>query len=221
MCSPETRSLRRDRTTHGQAQGPVTLYTWTIRSKGANNRFPVRFWFVRWTTYLHLTPRCSRVVICSRYHFQAFSLWQILQPILNRTEVSSLFSHPLQSFLSTTAPSPPKLRRSASKSDSEDEYADVEALAVSEYYSYNDIPWFGWRRTRPTSSPTSNETVPVGFSTRPPSGDGSGSGNTHKRMKGSEVHQGKRMIRMHRFLTGREAGGVKPVFGLTAYVFAP
>ena len=28
-------------------------------------------------------------------------------------------------------------------------------------------------------------------------------------------------IRAHRFLTGREAGGVKPVFGLTAYVTSP
>jgi hypothetical protein len=25
-------------------------------------------------------------------------------------------------------------------------------------------------------------------------------------------------VRMHRFLTGREAGGIKPIFGLTAYV---
>lgn len=27
-----------------------------------------------------------------------------------------------------------------------------------------------------------------------------------------------RKVRMHRFLTGREGGGVKPVYGLTAYV---
>ena len=91
---------------------------------------------------------------------------------------------------------------------------------MSEYYSYHDIPWFGWRRPRPTSSPISNETVPVGLSTRPPSADGSRSGDTRKRTKESEAHQEKRMIRMHRFLTGRGAGGVKPVFGLTAYVFA-
>jgi hypothetical protein len=26
---------------------------------------------------------------------------------------------------------------------------------------------------------------------------------------------------MHRFLTGREGGGVKPVYGLTAYVIPP
>src|SRR5258705_6534579 len=28
-------------------------------------------------------------------------------------------------------------------------------------------------------------------------------------------------FRNHRFLTGREAGGIKPVFGLTAYVPSP
>lgn len=27
-------------------------------------------------------------------------------------------------------------------------------------------------------------------------------------------------VRMHRFLTGREQGGVKPVYGLTAYVLS-
>ncbi len=30
---------------------------------------------------------------------------------------------------------------------------------------------------------------------------------------------GNRVVRMHRFLTGREAGGIKPIYGLTAYVF--
>jgi len=31
----------------------------------------------------------------------------------------------------------------------------------------------------------------------------------------TEVLQ-SRQVRMHRFMTGREAGGIKPVFGLTA-----
>lgn len=31
--------------------------------------------------------------------------------------------------------------------------------------------------------------------------------------------RGKGHIRAHRFLTGREAGGTKPIFGFTAYVF--
>ena len=30
-----------------------------------------------------------------------------------------------------------------------------------------------------------------------------------------------RTVRMHRFLTGREAGGIKPIYGLTSYVPPP
>lgn len=38
---------------------------------------------------------------------------------------------------------------------------------------------------------------------------------TYKDIKGREG-----MVRMHRFLTGREDAGVKPVYGLTAYVLS-
>jgi peroxisomal coenzyme A diphosphatase NUDT7 len=34
-------------------------------------------------------------------------------------------------------------------------------------------------------------------------------------------HSAGRAVRMHRFLTGREAGGIKPIYGLTACVFLP
>lgn len=34
-----------------------------------------------------------------------------------------------------------------------------------------------------------------------------------------DVAWGEGKVRMHRFLTGREGVGVKPVYGLTAYVF--
>jgi coenzyme A diphosphatase NUDT7 len=34
-------------------------------------------------------------------------------------------------------------------------------------------------------------------------------------------HPAGRAVRMHRFLTGREAGGIKPIYGLTACVFLP
>ena len=30
-----------------------------------------------------------------------------------------------------------------------------------------------------------------------------------------------RTVRMHRFLTGREAGGIKPIYGLTSFVSPP
>ena len=81
----------------------------------------------------------------------------VIQPILNQSEVASLFSHPLKSFLSTDAPFPHE--------------AHSEELP---YHTYNDVPWRYAERGR--------------------------------------------TIRMHRFLTGREAGGVKPVYGLTASV---
>jgi coenzyme A diphosphatase NUDT7 len=74
------------------------------------------------------------------------------QPILNTTEVASLFSHPLASFLTSTPPFP----------------SEPESLEV-QYHTYTDWDW---------------------------------------------NNLGK--IRSHRFLTGREAGGIKPVFGLTA-----
>ena len=75
------------------------------------------------------------------------------QPLLNSQEVTSVFSHPLASFLSHESPFP----------------QDTESLEVP-YHTYQDIKWAGL--------------------------DG--------------------LFRMHRFLTGREAGGTKPIFGLTA-----
>ncbi|KAH8092516.1 NUDIX hydrolase domain-like protein [Cristinia sonorae] len=78
-----------------------------------------------------------------------------IQPILNESEVHSLFSHPLISFLSSKPPV-------ASDPDTDDD----------EYHAYVDINWTGF---------------------------------TDK-------------VRMHRFLTGREAGGTKPIFGLTASI---
>lgn len=79
-----------------------------------------------------------------------------LQPALNKDEVSSLFSHPLASFLSSEAPFP-----------SEPESAQTK------YYTYNDIR-YRWDDTR--------------------------------------------RMRLHRFLTGREADGIQPIFGLTSAI---
>jgi len=76
--------------------------------------------------------------------------------MLNKEEVSSLFSHPLASFLSSDAPFP-----------SEPESVEVD------YHTYKDIGYRG--------------------------DDG-------------------RKVRIHSFLTGREAGGIKPVFGLTSAI---
>lgn len=75
------------------------------------------------------------------------------QPILNESEVHSLFSHPLISFLRSDPPFP-------SEPDTFEH----------QYHTHVDIKW-------------------TGFPSK---------------------------VRMHRFLTGREAGGTKPIFGLTA-----
>jgi len=77
-----------------------------------------------------------------------------LKPILNDAEVTSLFSHPLASFLTSTPPFP----------------SEPESVEVP-YHTYADWVWNGIGK-----------------------------------------------VRSHRFLTGREAGGIKPVFGLTASI---
>ncbi|KAI0940346.1 hypothetical protein AcV5_001480 [Taiwanofungus camphoratus] len=78
-----------------------------------------------------------------------------LRPILNTPEVTSLFSHPLISFLHCEPP-----------------FSTEPEMLEMEYHTYTDINWKG--------------------------------------------HKGK--VRMHRFLTGREAGGTKPIFGLTSAI---
>jgi len=81
-----------------------------------------------------------------------------LRPILNTAEVTSLFSHPLASFLSSSPPFP-----------TESELVEVPYHTTSE-----------WTYPGPNGI--------------------------------------QRTARAHRFLTGREAGGIKPVFGLTAAI---
>lgn len=96
-------------------------------------------------------PPCSVVVLI---------LDNTIQPILNKSEVASLFSHPLASFLSSESPFP----------------GEPESVEVA-YHTSEDWLWLGL---------------------------------------GSRAEGDGRMVRAHSFLTGREAGGIKPVFGLTA-----
>ncbi|KZT62842.1 hypothetical protein CALCODRAFT_478751 [Calocera cornea HHB12733] len=79
-----------------------------------------------------------------------------LHPVLNAPEVSTLFSHPLLAFLSSSTPFP-----------------STESVDA-EYHTFRDIDWNG--------DPAAGR------------------------------------VRMHRFLTGREGEGIKPVFGLTAAI---
>ncbi|EIN11101.1 hypothetical protein PUNSTDRAFT_101119 [Punctularia strigosozonata HHB-11173 SS5] len=108
-----------------------------------------------------------------------------IKPILNAAEVSSLFSHPLISFLSPDSPFP----------------TDVITLEMN-YHTYIDVPW----PPHPSASPT----FKTGHKRDPPF-EGPSKGVAHITPK-------SRRIRMHRFLTGREAGGTKPIFGLTASI---
>ncbi|KAG7449340.1 uncharacterized protein BT62DRAFT_945529 [Guyanagaster necrorhizus] len=82
-----------------------------------------------------------------------------LRPILNSSEVASLFSHPLKAFVSSEYPL----------------NAEIASLEVP-HHTYQDY-------------------------NLPPGPDGE-----------------CRQLRVHWFLTGREAGGTKPVFGLTAAI---
>jgi len=48
-------------------------------------------------------------------------------------------------------------------------------------------------------------------------GEGMVGGREGRYYQYRDVPWGKGVVRMHRFLTGREGGGVKPVYGLTAW----
>lgn len=107
-----------------------------------------------------------------------------VRPILNTPEVHTLFSHPLASFLSTSAPFATDTASGADVSSDTDTNAERAAVEL-QYHTYSDAPW-PWPGSRANTQST----------TRSP----------------------ERFVRMHRFLTGRESGGIKPVFGLTAAI---
>ncbi|KAI0043466.1 hypothetical protein FA95DRAFT_1563263 [Auriscalpium vulgare] len=77
-------------------------------------------------------------------------------------------------------------------SDAPSGEAEMAALEL-QYHTYSDVPW-PWQ-PRTFSAEASGSSASPAASPRP-------------------VDQ---CVRMHRFLTGREAGGIKPIFGLTAY----
>jgi len=158
-----------------------------------------------------------------------------IRPILNEPEVSALFSHPLRSFLSRTAPfdvrhaphsaphpnapnhieSPFKPHLRALPADgapaTETSIPDLPSEAVQEAKSQQR-----------TAEPT------VGLSTQSEASHASSEGwkrsldfsDTPKREYYSyrDITWGQSLVRMHRFLTGREELGVKPVYGLTATI---
>jgi len=113
----------------------------------------------------------------------------LINPILNPAEVSHLFSMPLASFL---------------------------------HHRPSQIPGWQFRSDRidtslgtigpPPMVPYASRSLDIGEEAI-----GGGDGRYYQYRDVSWGEPGQK-VRMHRFLTGREGGGVKPVYGLTAYV---
>ncbi|KIK57333.1 hypothetical protein GYMLUDRAFT_246983 [Collybiopsis luxurians FD-317 M1] len=147
-----------------------------------------------------------------------------LQPILNSTEVTALFSHPLASFLSSTPP--------ASIIRSEPELVELGGEDSGyRYHVSNDWEWDGppvdvvgglSPAGKTKSRARKSQPIPQ-YSNTSESSHTSNSTNewdsrNHENLPATQSMRRRRKVRMHRFLTGREAGGIKPVYGLTAAI---
>ncbi|KAF9058708.1 NUDIX hydrolase domain-like protein [Rhodocollybia butyracea] len=141
-----------------------------------------------------------------------------LQPILNSTEVTALFSHPLSSFLSSTPP--------ASITRSEPELVELGGGEDSNYryHASHDYDWDGPPARISSSVETGVVTAgrvgrrQIRARQRSERASSKLDRGTSMNDRTSQPMTQKRKVRMHRFLTGREAGGIKPVYGLTAAV---
>jgi coenzyme A diphosphatase NUDT7 len=105
-----------------------------------------------------------------------------LNPVLNPSEVTHLFSMPLTAFLHSHP---------------------------------SQIP--GWHfgistRILAQGPPDVPPPPRVGYA----EGEGEVGGKEGRYYQFRDVTWGQGVVRMHRFLTGREGGGVKPVYGLTS-----
>ncbi|KAG8763462.1 hypothetical protein FRC15_007991 [Serendipita sp. 397] len=118
-----------------------------------------------------------------------------LRPILNAPEVDTLFSHPLASFLHDRAPFP---------LPSSSPFLPDTAL--------DDV------------ATTASNTKPTVSTLQFPEQDEKYAGPPPPRINPKEYHTyhdmtwGPTKVRIHSFLTGREASGMKPIAGLTASI---
>lgn len=151
--------------------------------------------------------------------------------MLNTPEVHTLFSHPLASFLSTSAPFTAATASSSSGStssaDVKEEASDTQleqAAFELSYYTYHDLRWppgpGGWTRGMARSRSRDD-----GGGSKSRHSDGNENAVKARTAKGegkeSRSDENKELyVRMHKFLTGREQGGVKPVYGLTSYALS-
>ncbi|KAJ3835612.1 hypothetical protein F5878DRAFT_692268 [Lentinula raphanica] len=132
----------------------------------------------------------------------------ILDNTLQSTHPKSpLSSHPLESFLSSTPP--------ASILQSEPESVELgDDGSGYRYHTSNDWDWDG----RPAVVEPRSKASVDGKRQRPSSHSTRASQNHDEKEVQKETGLRKRKFRMHQFLTGREGGGIKPVYGLTVAI---
>ncbi|TDL30152.1 hypothetical protein BD410DRAFT_759351 [Rickenella mellea] len=141
------------------------------------------------------------------------------RPVLNTPEVASLFSHPLASFLSSTTPF--MLRAPYSPKTPGYRYRRPPGEESEDYDNDRVVEVGGVRRMRDRRQEDTHdddnlqvEEAEKDIEHMEPYSHFQAEYHTYVDVP---WHDG-RPIRMHRFLTGREADGVKPVFGLTAAI---
>ncbi|KAF8312660.1 hypothetical protein DL93DRAFT_2081915 [Clavulina sp. PMI_390] len=168
-----------------------------------------------------------------------------IRPVLHEPEVSALFSHPFKSFLSTTSPFPdgkhhaphlvdPRLpparapsyasstahlgslirQRHGAPGSETDAFRPLPPPLARESSVIPDLPnspdpkkaaVVGWKKFRASSEP------------EPAPGEEEDA-NEMEYYSYRDIQWGQGPVRNHRFLTGREDYGIKPVYGLTATI---
>ncbi|WWC59589.1 uncharacterized protein I303_102146 [Kwoniella dejecticola CBS 10117] len=167
-----------------------------------------------------------------------------LTPLLNPEEVKRLFSMPLSAFLHSRPSQIPSFHYNISHRLSSIPSWVIDSIPPppvvnyalddghvggkeGRFYGYRDIIWATGPSTGTASSsasssePISRTSMRESSTSRVERTTSAGKGHA-KESEGAEaavergLGQGK--VRMHRFLTGRESQGIKPVYGLTAAI---
>ncbi|KAF8512128.1 hypothetical protein JB92DRAFT_340107 [Gautieria morchelliformis] len=121
---------------------------------------------------------------------------QTLRPILNAFEVQSLFSHPLLAFLETS----PSRESEAPIPDRHLSSRTEKGTPSNNHSPVTIASGVGKLRSKSTRSTYALKPLEQPY-------------RVHE-----DILWHGRPVRMHRFLTGREAQGVKPIFGLTSAI---
>jgi coenzyme A diphosphatase NUDT7 len=124
-----------------------------------------------------------------------------INPILNPAEVAHLFSMPLSAFLHHRPSQIPGWQFRSHRIDT----------SLGKLGPPPQVPY----ANQPTPASRDDEKEAVDQDEDQDVGGKEGRYYQYRDVSWGEKGQ---KVRMHRFLTGREGGGVKPVYGLTAYV---